>query len=290
MELKIRENQHGKYIVIHTNDFEKGIQFAFKNTLEQIQLRGAYGSDVQTVDFKLFDTLSRQLKILSLGDLNNPATRIESLDAIYNLEILNNLYIQEKIGFPIDVSKFKNLQTLGVAWSGEIINPGKALNLEKLVISSGYSNNDLSDLQELQSLRKLHIYKSPKLQNLAGIKRLPNLQELKLAFNTGLKEISSISDAPLKKLHVEKCKDITDLSFLHGNNSIEELFVTELDSIQFVKTMKKLEKIHFWSCKDGDMAPLFENNALKQAFITTDRKHYSHKKSEITKYLESNRS
>jgi hypothetical protein len=81
-------------------------------------------------------------------------------------------------------------------------------------------------------------------------------------------------------LHVEKCANVTDYSFLSGNDSIEELFISDLDSLSFVPNMKRLHKLHFWNLKDGDLSPVLQAKSLKVVWFL-DKRHYSHRRAEI---------
>ena len=287
MELNIRQNSNGSYISIQTNNFEEGIKFAKENKLEQIQLKGALDNNKHNVDFKLFESISNQLKILSISDLNSKISIIQNSDSLYKLTSLKKLFINQKIDFNIDLSLFENLVQVGLLFSPKITNLNKASKIETLVITSGYPKEDLTLLDSMASLQTLHIYKSSILENINGIEKLKNLKELKLAFNPKLTNIEAINDSQVEKFQVEKCKNLTNFSILKANNKIKDLFITELDSLQFVSSMRSLEKIHFWDCKDGDLNPLLKSSSLKTAYITSNKKHYSHTQAEIETYLNS---
>jgi internalin A len=89
----------------------------------------------------------------------------------------------------------------------------------------------------------------------------------------------------LKKLHVEKCKHLRDFSFLAGASELEELFVSELDSIAFVPKLKHLKLLKFWDLADGNVAPALDAPALAKVDLYPDRKHYTHTKAEINAQL-----
>lgn len=287
MELKIRENSNGRYVFIETDNFEEGIKFVKENKLEQIQLVGADGTDVHNIDFSLFESISKHLKTLSISDFNSKISVIQNADSLYTLTGLEKLFLNQKIDFEIDLSRFESLVQVGLIFSKKVQNLNKALKIETLVISNGYPNQDLTLLDGMDSLRVLHIYKSSKLQNLRGIEELKNLKEIKLAFNAKLTDIEKMNDSQIEKIHIEKCKNLTNFSVLSGNNQLKELFITELDSLQFINDMNSLEKIHFWECKDGDLNPLMKSSSLKTAYITSNKKHYTHTQAQIDEYLKS---
>ncbi|MCJ8289627.1 MAG: hypothetical protein HRT58_03695 [Crocinitomicaceae bacterium] len=287
MELRIRENTNGPYVAIQTDNFEEGIKFARKNKLEQIQLKGAFGNEEHTIDFKLFESISKQLKVLSITDVNSKISVIQNLDSLYNLTGLEKLFINQKIDFELDLSRFENLTQVGLIFSKKIKNLNQASKIETLVISNGYPKEDLGLLENMTSIRTLHIYKSSKLENVNGIEKLKNLKELKLAFNNKLTDLGKINGSQVEKFHIEKCKNFTNFAVLKGNNRIKELFITELDSLQFISDMSNLEKIHFWDSKDGDLNPLMKSSSLKTAYITSNKKHYTHTQAQVEEYLNS---
>lgn len=285
MDLKIRENQLGNYIIIHSNDFEEGIKFACENKVEQIQLRGAFGKETVTLDFKKLDCISKTLKTLSFSGFNSKQNKIDNFSCIYHLENLSRLYIPENHDFQIVVSEFKNLHELSIVDSPKIIGLNNT-KIEILIIS-GYSKQDLSYLEGLEILNKLHIYNSKKLETLKGIENLKSLRELRLAYNNNIANIDEISKTKIEKLHIEKCKKMIDFSSLRNNSNIKDLFITELNSINFINSMKSLEKFHFWNCLDGNLHPIFDNINLKQVSITKNKKHYTHTQSQIDQFIKS---
>lgn len=157
-------------------------------------------------------------------------------------------------------------------------NIDKAFSLKSIVLLK-IPDSNLQRFSELINLRILHIYSS-KIQSIEGIEKLP-IEELSLVRNNYLKDIQTLKELIfLKELNIEKCKLLTDFSFL-GNTSIRELFIDDLDSIKFISSMFSLEKINFWNCKDGDMTPLLELKSLKQINFYPNKKHYSQTIEEI---------
>lgn len=63
----IRENSNGKYLTIHANYFEEGIEYAYQIGITQIQLRGILGNENAgfEVNFKEFEKLHKNLKVIS---------------------------------------------------------------------------------------------------------------------------------------------------------------------------------------------------------------------------------
>ncbi len=283
MELIIRENANGPYVSVETNNFAEGIDFVKENRLEQIQLKGSIGKSIHYIDFKLFESISTQLKTLSISDFNSKISVIQNPNSLYKLRSLKKLFINQKIDFTIDLSLFENLTQAGLVYSPKILNLNKASKIDTLVITGGYNQKDLVLLESMISLTTLHIYKSSTLENIKGIEKLTNLQDLKLAFDTKLENIEAINDSNVQKLQIEKCKSLNDFSFLKMNVTIKELFIDHLDSIKFLPAMENLEKINFWHNEDGDMTPLLNAKKLTQINFSPNKKHYSHTLEEIIK-------
>ena len=209
LDKTIRENLNGKYLIIQSNDLEEGINYAVRMKVSQIQLRGILGrenSDIK-IDFKVFEKISAQLKILSLSTIENAI----NTEGIYSLVNLEKLYL-DKQKFKIDISKFPKIEHLGSEYWKGLINLNNTHTLQSLVLTKlPYTN--LKELSELQKLQIVHIYSS-KIETLAGIERLP-IKELLLARNSMLEDIQAIKELKLlQKLFIEKCKRITDYTLL----------------------------------------------------------------------------
>ena len=209
LDKTIRENLNGKYLIIQSNDLEEGINYAVRMKVSQIQLRGILGrenSDIK-IDFKVFEKISAQLKILSLSTIENAI----NTEGIYSLVNLEKLYL-DKQKFKIDISKFPKIEHLGSEYWKGLINLNNTHTLESLVLSK-LPNTNFKELSELQKLQIVHIYSS-KIETLTGIERLP-IKELLLARNSMLEDIQAIKELKsLQKLLIEKCKKITDYTLL----------------------------------------------------------------------------
>jgi internalin A len=268
-----------KRVQIHLNEYEAGLKFVIDNKCDGIDLVGSIGLEKVTVDLGLLEKVSKQLTYISIG----PDIKLEqhqNVSGLYSLKKLQKLILKDQSS-PIDFSEFPNLIQIGIeGYSKKFINLEKLSKLETLVITK-YSEKDLTKIRGLTSLKVLHIYQS-KIENLKGIEMLKRLEELSLVGNSGLNDIAHVaSHTSLQKLHVEKCKKLTDFSFLKGSKNIKELFIDKLDSIGFIEKMLNLEKIHFWDSKDGDMTPLLKNKNLQIINFFPNKRHYSHTLEEI---------
>ena len=267
LDKTIRENLDGKYLTIHTEHFCEGIEYAAKIRIQQILLIGRQASDI-TVDFKEFDKLSKSLRVISfIQDMGN----VLNFDSIYNLKEMRNICFQDKQKFTIDISRFTKLQHLGSDYWKGLVNLDKAYSLTSMVICK-YPFSNLSLFSELRNLQILHIYSS-QIRSLDGIEKLP-IKELCLAINNKLEDIHKINEiSTLERLDIERCKMLTDFTFLRGNPYIQDLLIDKPDSIDFIMSMPNLKKINFWNCKDGNMNPLLQSQSLEIINFYPNKKH-----------------
>lgn len=209
LDKKIRENLDGKYIIIHSNQLKEGVEYAKSIKISQIQLREGLGNlDKDTkVDFTELEKISDSLKIISLDTLEN----VINFQSIYALKNLEKIYL-DKQKFQIDISKFPKIEHLGSEYWKGLLNIDKTNSLKSLVLLK-FPRADLNELSKLKKLQRLHIYSS-KIETLAGIERLP-VKELSLARNSSLEDIQAIKELKsLQRLLIEKCKKITDYTFV----------------------------------------------------------------------------
>lgn len=217
LDKTIRENLNGKYLTIHANYFQEGVEYASAIGISQIQLRGILGqenSDMK-VDFKEFEKISKNLEIIVFsGVIEN----IINFESFYCLNNLKKISFQHKQKFQLDISKFPKIQHLGSEYWKGLQNIDKAISLTNIVLSK-LPDNNLKRFSKLQNLKILHIYSS-KIQTLEGIEKL-KIEEISLARNNDLEDISVIEKIKtLRELNIEKCKKIiTDNTFI---NSLKE--------------------------------------------------------------------
>ena len=194
---------------------------------------------------------------------------------------MRNICFQDKQKFTIDISRFTKLQHLGSDYWKGLVNLDKAYSLTSMVICK-YPFSNLSLFSELRNLQILHIYSS-QIRSLDGIEKLP-IKELCLAINNKLEDIHKINEiSTLERLDIERCKMLTDFTFLRGNPYIQDLLIDKPDSIDFIGYMPNLKKINFWNCKDGNMNPLLQSQSLEIINFYPNKKHYTHTIKEINK-------
>jgi hypothetical protein len=278
MNFNVRKNLDGEYVTIHANQLSEGVEYAVKTGVTQVQIRGILGSnDVgMAIDFSEFEKLSERVKVISFTDkLDN----VINIGSFYSLQKIEKIFFQKKQTFNIDISLFPALHYFGCEYWKGLTNISSARSLESLIIYK-FNDSNLDVFAGLDKLETLHIYDS-KVSSLLGIETLP-IKELSLVKDNSLEEIDVINKiSSLKKLHIEKCKNITDFSFLTNNESIEDLFLSDVDSFYFIPGMKKLKSLKFWNAEDGNLNFLLQSPTLKTVDFHPHKKNYTHKKEEI---------
>lgn len=101
-----------------------------------------------------------------------------------------------------------------------------------------------------------------------------------------MENISSLSELnKLETLYIEKCKLLGGFGFLTGNKTIKNLFLSEVDSLDFIPTMKSIKNLKFWELKDGNLTYLLNSPSLEKVEFYPQKKHYTHKKEEINSLI-----
>lgn len=97
-------------------------------------------------------------------------------------------------------------------------------------------NIDFKFISSLKNLAELKI-SSSSVKNLSGAEGLCNLKIMHLP---NIIDVSAINKTKtLTFLRIERCKRLTDFSFLRNNKSIKELYLwSDVDSLSFVPSMK----------------------------------------------------
>ncbi|MDR1451399.1 MAG: hypothetical protein LBI57_03580 [Helicobacteraceae bacterium] len=203
----------------------------------------------------------------------------EGIEKLYNLKLLEYFAFENQSIKP-DLSNFPNIETLVFKYNDGIRNLNCLKKLKDLFVFL-LKTNDCSFLSGLSNLNILR-FSGGSFSNLNGIEHSKSIKRLDISYNSTVEDISVINNfSVLEKLNIEKCKKLKDYSFLSENKSIKELFIDSLNSLAFIPSMKKLEKINFWDCKDGNMNYLLKSESLKNINYYPNKKHYTHKLEEI---------
>ncbi|MEK4425953.1 hypothetical protein [Solibacillus sp. FSL K6-1523] len=232
------------------------------------------------LDFSSFNNKTF-IKRLRIGD-SFKLLGYQNIEALSTLTNLTEITLAQPIN--LDLNYFEKLQEV-VIKKDSYFNLDKLVNLKSLY-AIRYINLDCKEFCSLKSLEYLRLDNSTKLISLTGIEDLDSLKECMFQYLNNLEDAHALSKLKgLERLYIEKCKKFTDLSFLKGNSTIKDLLISDVDSLEFVKSMKNLQKINFWNCKDGDLSPLLECPSLREVSFHPEKRHYSHKRDEINNLL-----
>jgi internalin A len=223
---------------------------------------------------------NESIRKLSIDDDVNISNA--NIDALYSLKNLRELWFSNRKINP-DFSRLPWLEGLSMDYYGTPIGMSSLKKLRSLYIRS-LKTKDCTLLGGLDSLEKLRLDRGS-VETLSGTEMLKSLAKVNISYFHKLDDISALAKLKsLTSLHVEKCTGVTDYSFLSGNASMEELFISDLDSLSFVPDMKRLRKLHFWNLKDGDLSPVLQAKSLKVVWFS-DKRYYSHRRAEIDALL-----
>jgi internalin A len=279
---KYRYNDIIKTLEVDPFCLKDGLLYAKNNNLDKIRViplnhYAEYGftNANQLYKIKLDTTVFKDfsfIKALTLEDYIGVSN--DGIDELYNLKLLEYFSFQNKSVKP-DLNNFPNIETFVFKYNDGVKNLNCLKKLKNLMIFS-LNTNDCSILSGLANLNTLSFIRGS-FSNLNGIEHSKSIRSLDINYNSNIDDISFINNlTSLEILKIEKCKKLKDYNFLSENESIKELFIDSLDSLAFIPSMKKLEKINFWDCKDGNMTPLVESRSLRQINFYPNKKHYSH--------------
>lgn len=277
---KYQYNEILNYLEIDPNFLLEGLMYAENIKCDSIRIIELNSTDVNSKNIN-FHPLLNQLfvKHLIIEDIKINKKQASSIESIYTLCNLKSLSLNGN-KMRIDLSKLSQLEVFYCKYGKTIQNIGSLLNLKDLFIIS-LDNTDLKLLKRLSNLKFLRLTGGD-FQSLEGIGTLNKLERLDICYNSKLKFPDEINKLPsIKKLHIERCKMLTDFSFLENNSIVEELFVDKIESLRFIPSMRNLKAINFQDCIDGNLTPLFESSSLEQINFFPNKKHYTHALNEI---------
>lgn len=194
---------------------------------------------------------------------------------------------EKKLHFTtIDYRGFDKLIELYVQGLGHI-NYNQLDRLETIYLTEIKSIENLHDFQSRNSLKKLDLTKTS-IKTLDGIGEFNKLQQLSIAYNRSLKDVSEISkiSQSLRALNIENCPRVSDLACLYELKKLEHLCLMGnniLPDLSFLKEMKQLKTFVFsFQITDNDLTP-----CLSVPYVHSERnkKQYNLKNRDLPKRL-----
>jgi len=251
------------------------------------------------------------LQTTTIGFLNDPRLKnvtgitmqyeIANIEPIYIINKLTHLGLPENIRVEFDFSSFKDLIYLGGALPKKYINFNHLTNL-KFTYLFNYRKKDFIDFSGCLNLQKLWIY-SLNIENLNGLGNLSNLVQLDLENCRKLVSLDGIgsNNKMLKTIHLVNCKNLKNadnLRYLPSLTKLQLYQILELNSLEFLKDLPKLEALMIHPSKVGvkhqNYYPLIETlkriNRLDNLKGWKPLKNYLDKTFEIQTHIDSDKS
>ncbi|WP_145501656.1 leucine-rich repeat domain-containing protein [Yersinia similis] len=277
---KLTYNENTGDLEIPLESLPEGLLYAKKKSIHNIKITKAQIS----LDYEsAFSSLVGDDNIRSIYIADDVNLKRINLEPLYQLKNLKKLVMQYLKG-RIDFSNISSLEALYITKADQEIDSLSIYGLEELLLVS-IKNIDCKFISLLSELKILRI-SSARIDNLSGIEMLDKLEVIKLSHCPDLTDISSVGKLKeLSELYVEKCKEINSFEFLNENNTINELFLSTVNSLSFIPTMKCIKYLKFWELKDGDLNYLLKSPSLEKVDFYPQKKHYTHKKEEINNLI-----
>ncbi|SUB84220.1 Uncharacterised protein [Pragia fontium] len=272
--LKYEYNDTIEFLEIEPKYLQEGLSYARVKGCSKIRLKNLLGNSSLKSNGELKADFSFFKDGFFVTDLMiSEDVKIDNLDGIYYLKELVFLSCEQKL--PLNFSFLKNLETLYIKYDKRFVGFNSLKKLKNVLVNS-LNENDCRIFTGMSTILKLRL--TGNFITLNGIEDIKNLNDLKVSYSPKLIDMNNINELDyLSSLHVEKCKGISDFSFLSENKSIKNLFLSEVDSVDFVKNMGSLEDISFWNLKNGNLEPLLNCNSLRKVYFYPDKKNYNYK-------------
>ncbi|EPL06655.1 hypothetical protein [Pseudomonas sp. CF161] len=274
-------NQDLDALEVPAQQFAAGLEYAAKHGYANIRVIGsAKAAKSRPLDL---DSLNQHGTVQSLDlsdDIDLTQVDLSPLYQLKKLKWLSIPFLKERIDF----SRLPTLETLYITGADQEL-PALELPLLKELLLVSVKNTDCGFASALKSLRELRI-SGGNIERLTGIETLDKLASIQIQHSPKMLDISAINALKhLQKLHVEKCSQLRDYAFLADNETLQEVFISELDSLAFAPGMGRLNSLEFWDLKDGGMSPLLTCKHLKEVYFHPKKKHYSHSLKELNAAL-----
>jgi Leucine-rich repeat (LRR) protein len=203
-------------------------------------------------------------KSTGITNLNLRNTKVSEVSILKNLTAITSLTLYN-VDEVSDIKHLANLQTLDLRYS-KTENLDFMKGKEKLQTLYLYGHSNLVDVSGLENLNITYfeLFNNSKLENIASIGTLKNLQNLYISGNGSLKKIPDVSD--LEKLtYLELVSngslvDISELAYLYNLPSLK---IHNNDSLSDISALASLEKLNSLTLSDNpisDISPISDLN------------------------------
>ena len=271
--LDFRKDDRGDFVI---NPYEENLSALRSMGIKNIEINDSLGRPPRNLNFLSRADFIEGVSLVSAKNLD-----LNPIQDLHNLKIIN---IPFEHRATINFDNFPFLTYCQIVWSDKIQNFNQLRLLETLILTA-YKKDDLVQLSQLTSLRKLSLIKST-IKFLHGIENFEKLEFVELTLLKNLTSLEGIENLKnLIRLDLESVSIIGEINSLSHLRNLELLAIHDCKNIQSLKPIAGLSKLQViylsgnTNIVDGDMTPLI---GRKDASFGT-RKHYSHKAEEIDK-------
>lgn len=272
-EFIIENGKYGKRLVLCSVLTEEIARYCIDNKIKELELNWAKGFKAENL------SLIKGLDFLEAFDICDYT--IKNISDICFLENLKDLHISTYSKTPIDLSNFKQLESLSLFWHKGVSGLDKLQNLKKLFLYKyNPASKDLSEISYLKNLEYISL-KSPAIESIGMIENLKNFNFLGIYGATKLMNIEGLAYFKyLKRLEIDTCRKINNINILEQMPSLETLSISNCGDIESLEPIRKLQNltelrfIESTNIIDGNIKIISELPKLKK-IIFQNRKHYN---------------
>lgn len=227
--------------------------------LKQISINSAS----EYTDFSFFNKM-RSLTHIILEEIFH-ACDLSSLSDVTSAESIYLFSISELTAPPkLTSPNLKTLQLANISGTMDVNSFSQAINLEKLHIVSCRDLTEYNGLNGLSSLRQLQLG-NLQIDSPIHFNSFEKLESLHLAYIPQLRDqwFEGVS-RNLKKIHIDRCPNITSLNALSNCSMLESISISSLqkiDDLSFLSNMNNINSIRINDCDNiTDLDPLYGSN------------------------------
>ena len=266
----------GKFLKVESDRLSETINFVKQEKIENLYISRCHGYHLDSIEPLLELKGIKKLQYQEHGDMI-------SMIGIEKFKDLEYLRIDDEQ--KVDLSAFPALRFLIIKWSKKIKNFEKCDNLKELNLwNFNTKEKDFSNFPFLKGLEILNLFWG-NAQTLDNLQLGDRIHKIEFHRYPKLETASKLVDyKSIEYLYFENCKRVNDFERLSELPNIKTFAFNEcgeLDNIDFVENMGKLEDIRFvgTNIKNGNLKMLEKD---KFRYIGFDnKKHYSHKYEEL---------
>ncbi|TAK85241.1 MAG: hypothetical protein EPO09_20400 [Aquabacterium sp.] len=185
----------------------------------------------------------------------------------------------------LDFSAFTRLETLVLSKGDALDGLDKITSLKMLYLIDWQTEALPKELAGI-SASEVRISASRKLCQIDKLFKCEALRDLTLQDLPKLEvPAKALKLNTLERLNVEKI-GWKDFAFLSSKSLLDLELFTTFESLGFIKQLPALKRLYIWECVDGDMNPVLAHAALEEFYVDKNRKHYTHKESQLQSALQ----